>query len=212
MNPRTAESLKRPILCLVTDGGGNIPSTLDRIRAAAAAGVDVIQLRESQLPDRALLDLTRRACEVAQDARVLVNDRLDVALAANAHGVHLRANGYSAARVRLTAGDTFLIGRSVHTLDEALAAEREGACDYLLFGTVFRSSSKPEGHRIAGIEGLREVCTRLHLPIVAIGGVTRANVAGIAGAGAAGVAAISLFNDVESIAFTVELLRRTFDT
>jgi len=201
----------RPIICLVTDGRGNISSTLDRIRAAAAAGVDLIQIREPSLRDRALIALTRRACEAAATtgAKIVVNDRLDVALAADAHGVHLRANSFTAARVRSGARAPFLIGRSVHNLGEAIAVDREAACDYLLFGTVFRSSSKPEGHPVAGVEAFREMCGRVTLPVVAIGGVTRATLADIAAAGGAGVAAISLFQDLESIPSTVESVRRT---
>jgi thiamine-phosphate pyrophosphorylase len=173
-----------------------------------------VQIREPRLPDRALLELTGRACDAARDSntRVLVNDRLDVAVAAGAHGVHLRGTSFSAARVRARVGEAFLIGRSVHELVEALAAEREGGCDYLFFGTVFPSPSKPEGHRIAGLEALRDVCRRVTVPVVAIGGVTRERVPAVSAAGAAGIAAISLFDAAESLRSTVEFVRRSFDT
>jgi thiamine-phosphate diphosphorylase len=204
----------RPIICLVTGGHGDIAGLLDRIRAAARAGVDLVQIREPQLPDRELVDVTRRACDAAEGTatRIVVNDRLDVALAASADGVHLRGSSFSAARVRAKAGDGLLIGRSVHSLDEAIAVERDGGCEYLLFGTVFASPSKPEGHRIAGVDALREVCRRVKLPVVAIGGVTTATVFDVSAAGAAGIAAIGLYEDVESIPFTVEFVRRRFDT
>jgi thiamine-phosphate pyrophosphorylase len=185
-----------------------------RIHAAAEAGVDLVQIREPRLPDRALIDLTRRACDTVRESntRILVNDRLDVALAAGAHGVHLRADSVSAARVRAVGGDRLLIGRSVHQLAEALAAAQEGGCDYLLFGTVFPSPSKPPGQRTAGLDGLRDVCARVRVPVVAIGGVTRATAASVSAAGAAGIAAISLFGDLESMRSTVEFVRRSFDT
>jgi thiamine-phosphate pyrophosphorylase len=203
-----------PTICVVTDGRGDTLRTLVRIQAAAAAGVDLIQIREPPLSERALGALTRQARDLAQgrNARIVINDRLDIALAANAHGVHLRGNSYSAARVRATVADEFLIGRSVHDLDEAVSAEREGGCNYLLFGTVFPSANKPEGHRIAGLEALREVCARVTLPVLAIGGITRERIADVVRAGAAGIAAIGLFDDADSIPGVVDLVRRTFDT
>jgi thiamine-phosphate pyrophosphorylase len=206
--------VKTPIICLVTDGRGDVAGLLDRIRAAAKAGVDLVQIREPELADRELFEVTHRACDAAPGTptRIVVNERLDVALAANAHGVHLRGSSFSAARTRAAAGGQFLIGRSVHTLDEAIAVECDGGCDYLLFGTVFASPSKPAGHRVAGVDALREVCARVRLPVVAIGGVTAATVGEVSAAGAAGIAAISLFGDVESIPSTVELMRRRFDT
>jgi thiamine-phosphate diphosphorylase len=176
--------------------------------------VTLVQIRERQLPDRALFDLTRAACDAARGTalRVVVNDRVDVALAAGAHGVHLRGSSFSAARVRAAAGEDFLIGRSIHDVDEAVEVAREGGCDYLMFGTVFPSSSKPAGHRAAGIDDLRAACAGVDLPVVAIGGITRANVPQIRAAGAGGVAAITLFDDVESIPAAIRAVRRAFDT
>jgi thiamine-phosphate diphosphorylase len=206
--------VKPPILCLVTDGRGDVGGTLRRIRAAVEAGVTLIHIREPRLTDRALLDLTRRACEAAGESgpRILVNDRLDIALAAGAGGVHLRANSFGAPRVRDRLGAARLIGRSVHERAEAMAAEREGGCDYLLFGTVFPSRSKPEGHRIAGLDALRDVCGEVRIPVVAIGGITLEHAAGVRAAGAAGIAAITLFDDIDSMRSTVESIRRSFDT
>jgi thiamine-phosphate diphosphorylase len=202
-----------PIICLVTPGNRDPEGTLARVRAAVGAGVTLVQIREPRLPDRALFDLTRSACRAAQptSARIVVNDRLDVALAAGANGVHLRGNSIDAARARALVGSALLIGRSIHDADEALGVERGGGCDYVVFGTVFSSPSKPGG-RAAGLEALREVCRRVNLPVVAIGGITLENVAAVRAAGAAGVAAISLFDDVKSISSAVASVRRTFDT
>ena len=205
---------KRPIVCLVTSGSGDVEGTLGQIRAAVDAGVTLVQIREPRLADPELLELTRRACGATGESgpRILVNDRLDVAVAAGAHGVHLRASSFGAARVRERMGKTFLIGRSVHERAEAIDAEREGACDYLMFGTVFPSLSKPEGHGIAGLEALRDVCRHVRVPVVAIGGITVGRAASVCDAGAAGIAAISLFGDVESMRWAVESVRRSFDT
>jgi thiamine-phosphate pyrophosphorylase len=137
-------------------------------------------------------------------ARILVNDRVDVALAAGAHGVHLRSDSMEAIRARQTAPSRFVIGRSVHSAGEARAAEAAGGLDYLLFGTVFDSRSKP-GVSAAGVERLAETCAAVSLPVLAIGGITAATCASAAAAGAAGFAAIGLFaNDaVEALPQTI---------
>jgi thiamine-phosphate pyrophosphorylase len=87
----------------------------------------------------------------------------------------------------------FLIGRSVHSLAEADAAVAGGGCDYLLFGTVFPSGGKPEGHPVAGLEALRVVCVRSPLPVIAIGGINEERAAEVRNAGAAGFAAVGMF-------------------
>jgi thiamine-phosphate pyrophosphorylase len=156
--------------------------------------------------------------------RVLVNDRTDIALAARVDGVHLPARAPDAARVRAIAPDGFLIGRSVHDLAEAELAQDSGGCDYVTFGTVFPSTSKPAGHPVAGIEGLGIVCARTRIPVLAIGGITVERAAAAARAGAAGIAAIGLFADPirqlprsdleavqERLEDIVKALRRTFD-
>jgi thiamine-phosphate diphosphorylase len=167
------------------------------VRAANAvrAGVDVIQVRERDLPDRTLTALVRQIVEVAggSKTRVLVNDRADIAIVAGAAGVHLRGDSPSAWRVREMIPGGFLIGRSVHSLADVDAAVAGGGCDYLMFGTVFPSEGKPEGHPVAGLEALREVCARSPLPVIAIGGITLEREAAVRDAGAAGFAAIGMF-------------------
>ena len=91
--------------------------------------------------------------------------------------------------------DGFLVGRSVHSAAEAVTAEGSGGCDYLIFGTVFESASKPAGHRVAGVRALAEVCAAVRLPVLAIGGITTARIPDVVRAGAAGIAAVGLFAD-----------------
>ena len=203
--------MQPPIICLVTGGAGE-PALLDSIVAAARAGVDLVQIREPGLGDRALLELTRGAVEATCDTpcRVLVNDRFDIALRANAAGVHLRSDSFPATRVRAAAPQGFLIGRSVHDAAEAAAAET--GCDYLIFGTVFPSTSKPATHQASGLSALRAACAAAHIPVLAIGGISIGNVSDVAAAGASGVAAIGLFHGREPIASIVSILRRRFDT
>lgn len=161
---------------------------------ASRAGADVIQVREPDLTDAALVALVRRiVAGVREGARVLVNDRADVAIAAGAAGVHLRADSAPASRVRAFTPPGFIVGRSVHSLEEIDAAVAGGGCDYLTFGTVFPSAGKPAGHPIAGLDRLADACRRSPLPIVAIGGITPDREMDLARAGAAGLAAVGWF-------------------
>ena len=175
--------------------GLSLDALVDRIVAAARGGVSVIQIRERDLPDRDLAALVRRVIAAVQPAaaRVVVNDRADVAIAAGAVGVHLRADSLPGARVRAIAPPGFIIGRSVHDGGEVDAAVAENAYDYLLFGTVFPSAGKPAGHRTAGVDGLRDACRRSTVPVIAIGGVDATRLALIEASGAAGFAAVGMF-------------------
>jgi thiamine-phosphate diphosphorylase len=168
-----------------------------RVAAASRAGVHLIQIRERDMPDNALLLLVARAVEAVHGtrARILVNDRIDVAIAAGAHGVHLRADSVSAGRVRPLAPPGFVIGRSVHSREDVVRARGEGGVDYLLFGTVFETSSKP-GRVTTGIPDLAEAASAAGpLPVLAVGGVTLGTVGRLAGTGCAGFAAIGQFAD-----------------
>jgi thiamine-phosphate pyrophosphorylase len=166
------------------------------VAAVARAGVHLIQVRERDLEGGALTRLVA-ACVAAvagTRARVLVNDRLDVALAAGAHGVHLPGHGVPATRLRSLVPPGFLIGRSVHHATEAVRVAAEGGLDYLVFGTVFATASKA-GVRPAGLEALAATVAAVPLPVLAIGGMAPDHARRVAAAGAAGVAAIGTFAD-----------------
>jgi thiamine-phosphate pyrophosphorylase len=162
----------------------------DVLSSAARAvrdGVDMIQVREKDLAARELLDLVSKVRDLAAGTktRVLVNDRLDVALAAGIDGVHLPSNGLPPERVRRFVS---VLGVSIHSVDEGLRAERAGA-DFVVFGPVFESPGKTA----VGLEPLRNVAASLKIPVLAIGGVTTANAGDVLSAGAAGIAGIRLF-------------------
>jgi thiamine-phosphate pyrophosphorylase len=149
------------------------------------------------MADGALFALVRQAVAAVRGtrARVLVNDRVDVALAAGAHGVHLRSDSVPGARARAVAPPGFLIGRSIHTRDEVVTMSADGVVDYVLFGTVFPTASKP-GQATAGAAGLGDAVNAARgLPVLAIGGVTIDNARHLGGTGCAGFAAIGLFSD-----------------
>ena len=169
----------------VTDRGrADIFSCCER---AIRAGVEMIQIREKDLPARELFELVCRIRDLAAgtSTRILVNDRLDVALAAGIDGVHLPANGLPARRVR---PHVKLLGVSTHDLQEALDAEQSRA-DFIVFGPIFETPGKTG----IGIEPLRKVASTVKLPVLAIGGISAANTNDVIKAGAAGIAGIRLF-------------------
>jgi thiamine-phosphate pyrophosphorylase len=221
-------SRSRPILCYVTDRHGlgpqaGVPALLDCIRRAAGAGVDWVQIREKDLSGKDLLDLSLGAvigtrspdCPINSatlplQTRVLINDRLDVALAANAAGVHLGGQSVPAAALGTFRGilfpKDFLIGASCHSLDAARAAEQDGA-DYVLFGPIFETPSKAAFGPPHGIGRLAAVCQAVRIPVLAIGGITSGSAGECVAAGAAGIAAIRLFQESADLGRDVTEMR-----
>jgi thiamine-phosphate pyrophosphorylase len=166
----------------------------DQARWAIAKEIDLIQVRERDLEaaDLAVIveDLVRMSRK--SGTRVVVNDRVDVALACGADGVHLRRDSIEAQAVRAIAPEGFLVGRSVHGPAEAKAA---GPVDYLIAGTVFATPSKPSSTSLIGLDGLAEIVQAVAAPVLAIGGIGREQLDEVAATGAAGVAGIGLFID-----------------
>jgi|KBSMisStandDraft_5_1062788.scaffolds.fasta_scaffold02524_7 thiamine-phosphate pyrophosphorylase len=194
------------MICLVTDrrslldGGGAAAGgsgawracLAAQVRYAVDAGVDLIHVRERDLDAGALAALVAELLAVAAHTRtrIVVNDRLDVALACGADGVHLRGDSIPVSAARQLAPKGFLVGRSVHGVEGAAAA---AGADYLIAGTVFTSASKPAATPLLGIEGLKAIVRAVDCPVLAIGGITGDRIAEVAAAGAAGFAAIGLF-------------------
>ena len=188
---RRSRYLPIPCLALVTDRTlcEDIP-LMDKVAQAVAGGVNMVQFREKDLPAGELLLLARRLRQVIGGrALLMLNDRLDVALAAGADGVHLPERGLPVAEVRRLSGRDLLIGRSVHSPAEALRAQEDG-CDYVQVGTIYPSHSHPEAPP-AGPWLVEEVARQMRIPVLAIGGVNEDNVAEVMRAGAAGAAVIS---------------------
>ena len=208
-----------PVVSLITDrrrlGGEPETALVAQAAAAARAGVHLIQIRERDLDAASLTRIVANAVGAVRGtaSRVLVNDRIDVALAAGAHGVHLRGDSVPAARARQIVPPGFVLGRSVHTLAEAASATDAGGLDYLLFGHVFETSSKP-GLKAAGVTTLSDIARATPLPVLAVGGMTVDRMDEVARTGASGFAAIELFADcsADRLQVVVRKASLAFDT
>lgn len=179
-------------LMLVTDRSlaRDPADLLQQIEGAIAGGVNMVQVREKDLPDDELLSLTRQIVAIAAGrAFVTVNGRANVALAAGADGVHAGEDALPVRSLLRAVRRRLVVGRSVHDMAGAAAAERDGAA-YLVLGTIFPSRSHPGGET-GGLARVREVTAAVALPVIAIGGITAENAADVIRAGAAGVAVIS---------------------
>ncbi|MEF3273818.1 MAG: thiamine phosphate synthase [Chloroflexus sp.] len=180
-------------LYVITDAGlarGRSHQTV--LEAAIAGGATVVQYREKAASTRQMVTEARELRELAQRAGVplIVNDRIDVALAVDADGVHIGQDDMPVRLARQLIGPDKILGVSVSTLDEARQAVADGA-DYLGVGPIFATPTKPDAAPPIGMDGLRQICQHISIPIVAIGGINATNAAEAIAAGADGVAVVS---------------------
>lgn len=196
---------------LVTDCSRLRGRSLEVVASLAVeGGATVVQLRENDLPTRELYDLAITLRAVLRGrALLLVNDRVDVALAAGADGVQLPERGLPGKAVREIAGEACILGRSVHSADSAVHAEAESA-DFVLVGTIYATASKPE-QTPAGVELVRAAVQAVRVPVVAIGGVTAENAGELIEAGASGVAVIGAIMDADDPKQAAAELRSALD-
>jgi thiamine-phosphate pyrophosphorylase len=197
---------------------------LGKIELVAAAGVDWIQLREKDLSGRSSASLVREALRLVSiqpghapaAVRILVNDRLDVAIAEQAGGVHLGESSLrvedakrllAESRAEQTPSHDFILGVSCHSLEAAQSAATAGA-DYIFFGPVFATPSKAAYGAPQGLDHLAKVCASVTIPVLAIGGITLENASACFSAGVAGIAAIRLFQDSTDPSGLVRALRQ----
>jgi len=179
-------------LCLITNRSVVRGALEDAVEACLGAGLKAVQLREKDLAVRDLLSLAQRLRESTRrhGAKLLINDRADVALGVGADGVQRTGTSLPVSALRSISPPGFLIGASVHSVAEARAAEPEGA-DFLLFGPVYDTPSKRQYGPPQGLAALERVASAVRLPVFAVGGVTPACVAEVIRTGASGVAVIA---------------------
>jgi thiamine-phosphate pyrophosphorylase len=208
----TKAHLPVPSLSLVTDRDSCLGRPREGvIGEAVGAGVKLVQLREKGLATRELFELGLRLIRPIHEAGALlmVNDRVDIALAIGADGVQLGGGSFPVIVARRLAGSGLLLGVSVHSVEEAVAAEREGA-DYLLLGTIFATASHP-GRAPAGPVIVERVAGAVRIPVVAIGGIDAGNARQLMEIGASGVAVIRAIQSAPDVAAAARALREAVE-
>jgi thiamine-phosphate pyrophosphorylase len=188
-------------LCVITDRElGSGLSHFDIAARAVAGGASMIQLRDKVAGSRQLLHEAREIAQLcrAREVCFIVNDRLDLALAADADGVHLGQDDLPPGDARRLLGSGKILGVSTHSLEQALLAAEQGA-DYLGIGPIFATATKATGYQPVGCDTIRQLRARIDLPIVAIGGITLRNVGEVIDAGATGVAVISAIVGADAV-------------
>jgi thiamine-phosphate diphosphorylase len=182
--------LNKPVIrCYITDRW-SLPPGVSILDVILRSHADWVQIREKDLPARDLFHLVRAA--VSTHARILVNTRMDVALAADAAGVHLPSGSPPPDVWRKIAPPGFLIGVSCHSVDDVRTAAQHGA-DYVVFGPIFTPRSKATDLEPRGLDLLTQAVQAAPIPVLALGGITTENASACIGHGAAGIAAVSLF-------------------
>jgi thiamine-phosphate pyrophosphorylase len=196
----------KPLIYLITKGEATAENFSEKsaeiyslIENAVRANIDLIQIREKNLSAKLVFELASTAALITKnsESRLLINDRADIAFAANADGVHLTSVSLPTAVIRQNFPRDFIVGVSTHTLDEAESAERQGA-DFITFSPIFNTPSKEKYRKPPqGLEKLREVCKTLKsFPVIAMGGIDESNLGEVIRAGAGGFAAIRFLNDL----------------
>ena len=194
------------LLYAVTDRAWTGEQTLyEQVEAALKGGVTCV--REKEMDETAFLQEAKDICALCHRYGVpfIVNDNVDVAIACQADGIHVGQEDMAAGEVRRRVGDAMLLGVSVHTVEEARRAVRNGA-DYLGLGAVFPTSTKTDVDQMTN-ETLRAICDAVDVPVVAIGGINRGNLLKLSGSGVDGVALVSAIFSAEDIEDTCRKLR-----
>ena len=201
--------MKLPRIYPLTDVPLTGLSQLQQVRQLSLGGAALIQLREKQMPARELYEQAKAAVAVVKQwgGQLLINDRVDIALAVGAHGVHLGQDDMPPEAARQLLGPDAVIGYSTHNIEQAIAATKL-PIDYLAIGPIFATTTKSDTAPIVGLAGLRAVRQEIGtFPLVAIGGITRENAREVIQAGADSVAGISAFlSDPTAITKTTRLL------
>ncbi len=196
-------------LYLVTDRGLSLGrSTLEIVQAAVAGGVSCVQLRENHCSTREFLNEAHSLQEFLHSKNIplIINDRVDVALAIGADGVHLGQKDMPIGDARKLLGNKIIIGISAESVDDAVFAEAQGA-DYVGISPVFTTTTKKDIAPPLGLEGIREIRRKVRLPLLAIGGIHQDNATAVLQAGADGIAVVSAIVSAQCPATAAKVLR-----
>lgn len=183
-------------------------SLYEQVESALKGGVTCVQLREKNLDNAAFLNEAIEISALCKRYKVpfFINDNVEIAIKCHADGIHVGQDDMDAAQIRRIVGDDMIIGVSVHSVKEALEAVKNGA-DCLGVGAVFPTSTKTDVNVIPK-ETLRDICSAVHIPIVAIGGINKSNISRLAGIGVDGVALVSAIFAADDIENECKLLRK----
>ena len=193
----------------ITDSKLSRAGNFNDVSMAVACGVSVVQYRNKNAKTREMYEEAVRLREICRDTLFLINDRVDIALAVNADGVHLGQSDMPCEAARRLLGDKKIIGITVHNLAEAVQAEGIGA-DYLGVSPIFQTATKPDAGKPAGISLIEEIRANVDIPLIAIGGIDHSNAIDVIRAGADGLCAISSVVAKEDVSAEIKKFQDSF--
>lgn len=201
------ESKDLQLYLITNQNYNNFEKFLEKIKIALDSGVTCLQMREKNISKNEALELAIKLKKIANQKNIpfIINDDVHLAKKVNADGVHIGQNDMSIKEARKILGDESIIGVSVHNLEEAILAQKNGA-SYIGVGSIFKTNSKKDASFVS-IGTLREICNKINLPVVAIGGINSSNISNLYGTGIDGVAVISAILSTDNINESTELLK-----
>jgi thiamine-phosphate pyrophosphorylase len=195
----------------ITDSKLSRAGNENDVCSAVSCGVEVVQYRNKNAETRQMYEEAVRLREICQNSIFLINDRIDIALAAEADGVHLGQSDMPSLTARKLLGYEKIIGVTVHNLPEALQAESNGA-DYLGVSPIFQTATKPDAGKPAGISLIEEIRAQVKIPLIASGGINHSNASEVVRAGADGLCAISCVVAEENVRNEILKFQEIFST
>jgi len=193
----------------ITDSKLSLAGNFNDVSMAVACGVSVVQYRNKNAKTREMYEEAVRLREICRDTLFLINDRVDIALAVDADGVHLGQSDMPCEAARRLLGDKKIIGITVHNLAEAVEAESVGA-DYLGVSPIFQTATKPDAGKPSGISLIEEIRANVDIPLIAIGGIDHSNAKDVIRAGADGLCAISSVVAKEDVSAEIKKFQDSF--
>ena len=193
----------------ITDSRLSRAGNISDVMEAAACKVEAVQYRNKNAETRVMYEEALHLREICRDLTFLINDRIDIALAVGADGVHLGQTDMPCKTAREMLGEEKIIGVTVHNLFEALVAKRDGA-DYLGVSPIFQTATKSDAGKPAGIALIEEIRRKVDIPLIAIGGINLSNAPEVIGAGADGLCAISCVVESDDVSAQIKRFQDLF--